>query len=324
MDPVTSLNHAARIALDDCLNLKPGEELLVLTDPSRTVIAHAFVDTARQSGIPVIYTEMPQLVHHGQEPPAAIARLMCEFDVVVIPTMFSLSHTDACRRACDAGARIATMPGILEETMRRCLSADYHAIAERTQKVSRILTAGQRVRVLSAAGTDLEFSIEGMTAFASTGLIHSRGSRDNLPSGECSIRPADGSANGTVVIDGSMAEIGHLEPGGEIIQIHFQDGLAVRIEGGEAATRLQELLASTGPAAFTLAEFGVGTNDAARIIGNTLEDEKVMGTIHVSLGNNIALGGNADVPIHLDGVVRQPTVQVDDKIIVQNGELFIT
>ena len=41
-------------------------------------------------------------------------------------------------------------------------------------------------------------------------------------------------------------------------------------------------------------------NESTRPIWFVLEDEKVMGTIHVALGNNITMGGTCDVSLHLD------------------------
>jgi hypothetical protein len=45
-----------------------------------------------------------------------------------------------------------------------------------------------------------------------------------------------------------------------------------------------------------LAELGVGTNEQARLTGNVLEDEKILGTIHVAFGASAAIGGTVSVP----------------------------
>ncbi len=74
---------------------------------------------------------------------------------------------------------------------------------------------------------------------------------------------------------------------------------------------------------YNIAEFAVGLNNKAKIIGNILEDEKVYGTAHVALGNNKSYGGKIDVPIHLDGVFDKPTVFIDNKKIMDNGKLII-
>jgi len=318
-----TLEGAALIALRDCMKVKADEKVLVLTDTALAPIGRALADAARSIGSFTVFVEMPVMERNGQEPPAAIAELMKAFDAVAIPTEKSLTHTAARREACAAGARIATMPGILEQTMIRCLNADYYAIAERTERVTAILTAAKSVHVTTPLGTDLAFSIEGIAGISSTGLIHKTGASGNLPSGESYMRPLEGTAKGVLVVDGSMAGIGNLQALGETIRLEVAGGRAVRITGGDAASRLDKMLADVGPDAYTAAEFGVGTNDAATITGSILEDEKVMGTIHVAFGNNVSMGGTVDVPLHLDGIVMNPTVTVDGRVLLDAGRLVL-
>jgi leucyl aminopeptidase (aminopeptidase T) len=323
MEKITTLEGAARTALRDCLLLKPEETVLILADTALCRIGRALLEAAREIGSFAVYAEMPVMERNGQEPVEPLAALMKGFNVVVAPTDKSLTHTRARREACKAGARVATMPGILEETMIRCLSADYYAIAERTRKVTALLDAGRRVRITTEAGTDLSFSIDGVSALSSTGLIHEAGSFGNLPSGESYMRPLEGTARGTLVVDGSMAGLGNLIEMGEVIRFEIADGAATSISGGQAAVRLEKMLAAVGQEAFTVAEFGVGTNDAAIITGSILEDEKIMGTIHIAFGNNVSMGGTVDVPIHLDGIVQGPTVEVDGTVIIEKGRFNI-
>ena len=94
-------------------------------------------------------------------------------------------------------------------------------------------------------------------------------------------------------------------------------------EAREAA-RLRRLLESVGePEAYNLAEFGIGCNHGARVCGITLEDEKVLGTCHLALGNNIFFGGKTRVGIHLDGVLTSPTIYFDSQKIMEYGTLLI-
>ena len=74
-----------------------------------------------------------------------------------------------------------------------------------------------------------------------------------------------------------------------------------------------------GPEARNVAELGVGTNDCARITGTILEDEKILGTVHVAFGNNASMGGTVKVPFHLDGVIRAPTLVVDGEVLLEDG-----
>lgn len=315
--PHDELKAAARTALTDCLSVREGETLLVVSDPPCRTVGRAFVEAALEMGRYAVYAEIPPMSRSGEEPIAAVSTLMAGFNVVVAATEASLTHTAARRGACAAGARVATMPGIREDMVIRSLSADYNLIARRTERVRDALTAAGSVTVRSEMGTDLAFSILGITAIASTGLIRKPGDWGNLPSGEAYLRPLENTAEGILVVDGSMAGIGKLDC--EVIRIVVEKGRAVRVSGGHAAERLDRLLSSAGPKAYVLAEFGVGTNHAARIIGKILEDEKVMGTVHLALGNNLSMGGTNDVTLHLDGIVCAPTVELDGRVVIDGG-----
>jgi aminopeptidase len=123
-----------------------------------------------------------------------------------------------------------------------------------------------------------------------------------------------------LVVDGSMAGVGMTA---QPIRIVVKDGYATGITGGPEAGKLAALLEPHGLDARTVAEFGVGTNDRAIITGVILEDEKVMGTIHVAFGDNKSMGGSVRVASHLDGLVMQPTVWFDDRMIMDTGRLLV-
>lgn len=316
----TELLSAARTAVVDCLALQRDESCLVVTDPSRATIGRALWEVVVSQAPNSLYVEMPEGPRDGAEPPPAVAQLMCEVDVVVAPTKRSLTHTQARRDACAMQTRVATLPGINETTMVRCLNADYRAIAARAQRAAELLTRARRVHVWTESGTDITFSVEGIEALASTGLILQPGNFGNLPSGEAYLRPLEGTAEGRVVIDGSMAGVGALLDTDPIVWDVSAGRISV-VEEGDGAAALGELLASVGPGAYLLAEFGVGTNDAARVVGNILEDEKVLGTVHFAVGNNVSMGGTNNVPIHLDGVLLAPNADLDDRPLLRDGKL---
>ena len=314
---MSELRAAVTVALRDCVGLRRGESLLVLTDEWLAPIGRALLEVGRTLTDRVLYLEMTSAGVDGAEPPDEVARLMAAVQVVVAPTRRSLTHTAARRAACAAGARVATMPGITEDTLVRCLQADYHRIASRTDFVADVLTRGRVARVTTPAGTDVTLPIEGIRAIASKGLVLEPGQFGNLPSGEAYLMPQERLSQGVVVVDGAMAGMGIIEDAP--IRIDVEDGMAVRIEGGREARRLRELMDAAGPQARTVAELGVGTNDRATITGTILEDEKILGTVHVAFGNNASMGGTVNVPFHLDGVLLRPTLVVDDHVLLEEG-----
>jgi aminopeptidase len=315
-----ALLSASVIAVRDCMGARPGERVLVVTDEKLRAIGYALHEAAVSLSLDVVLVEMRPRSTNGEEPPPEVAELMGKFDVVLCPTSKSLTHTDSRRAASASGARVATLPGVTEEIMVRCMNADYQAIADRTYRLCDLLGKTHTVRVTAPAGTDVTMPIEGRQPHASSGLFRERGQWGNLPTGEAYLAPLEGASRGVVVVDGSMAGVGMVR---QPIRIVVEDGYATSITGGAEAERLRALFEPHGKDARTVAEFGIGTNDKAILTGVILEDEKVMGTIHVAFGDNKSMGGSVRVASHLDGLIKQPTVWFDDEIVMRDGELLV-
>ncbi len=318
---LSELDKASIIAIRDCMGAQKNETVVIVTDEFKRKIGYSLYQNALRLGYESLCIEMKSREMHGQEPPNQVAELMRMFDVVLCPTEKSLTHTSARRTASESGVRVATFPGITPEVMIRGLNADYHRIASLTIKLKEILDNVYHVRVTSAIGTDIEMDISGRPAFASKGLFHKKGESGNLPTGEAFLAPLEGKSNGVFYVDGSMAGIGVVK--GKPIKVEVKDGIAFNITGGAQAKKLNAMIDKYGSLARNIAEFGIGTNYKAKLSGVLLEDEKVMGTIHIALGNNKSMGGTVDVPIHLDGVVKKPNVFFDGKMIMKNGKLLI-
>jgi aminopeptidase len=310
---------AVRTALVDCMEINRGEDVLVVTDPAKRAIAEAIVATARELGAEVVLMEMSEREAHGGEPTRSVAAAMLACDAILAPTSKSLSHTEARKAANDNGARVATMPDITEEMLVRTMSADYHAVKQRSDAIARLLTDGREVRISSSLGTDVVFSIEGRKGLSDDGRIASPGAFGNLPAGEGFIAPVEGMTNGRLVFDGSVWPIGRLETP---MAVDVVDGYATSFSG-PAGEQFRSILDKHGAEAFAVAELGIGTNEAATLTGNVLEDEKIIGTIHVAFGDNHSFGGTIRVSSHQDGVVLQPTADIDGTRLLEDGRLLV-
>ena len=318
---LSKLDKASVIAIHDCMGAQQGESILIIADEQKKKIGYNLYQNALRLGYESLYVEMKSREMHGTEPPKQVAELMKMFDVVLCPTAKSLTHTNARREASALGARIATFPGITEEIMIRGLNADYNKIAAITNRLTQILNEVNSVRVITPIGTDITMDITGRKAISSNGLFHKKSESGNLPTGESYIAPIEGKSNGVFCVDGSMAGIGVIK--GKPIRIEVKNGIAVNISGGAQAKKLNSIIDKYGEPGRNIAEFGIGTNNKVKLSGLLLEDEKVMGTIHIALGDNKSMGGNVCVPIHLDGVVKKPSVYFDGKMIMKNGKLLI-
>ena len=302
------------------MGLRAGERVLVVTDEPSRLLGEACRRAAEALGNSVTLAEIPVPASNGAEPPPEVAAMMRTYDVVLCPTSKSLTHTDSRRAASAAGVRVATLPGVTEEIMVRCMNADYGRIAERTHRLCAMLAKTSSIRVKAPAGTDITMPIAGRTAHASSGLFRERGMWGNLPTGEAYLAPVEGASEGVVVVDGSMAMVGLVKTP---IRIEVRAGYAEAITGGEEAARLVALLEPHGRDARTVAEFGVGTNDRAILTGRIIEDEKVMGTVHIAFGDNKSMGGSVRVASHLDGLITRPDVWFDDRQVMGAGRFLV-
>ena len=291
----------------ECYGVKKGESVLIIVDTSTpSSIGNSLFDAARNLGCEVMIITMLPRTRHGEEPPHAVAEAMKNSDVVIAPTTFSLTHTQARINACKAGARVASMPGITEMMMASGgITADCSIINDTAIAVGKSLEKACKVRVVTESGTDIEFDLEGCKWMMDTGLCHESGRSSNLPAGELYIAPKD--ANGVFVVDGSMSGFGLLDSPLEFtVKGRYVTGIK-----GKLAKNLNAMLDKVGKKARNIAEFGIGINPKARLIGNVLEDEKVGGTVHVALGDNSTFGGDVVAGIHLDGIITKPRLFVD-------------
>jgi leucyl aminopeptidase (aminopeptidase T) len=314
------LLKSAKIAVHNCMGVKKGENVLIITDEPLRKIGQALWKAAKEIAGEAMLLEIISRTSNGEEPPSMVADFMKRFDVVLIPTSRSMTHTKARRDACEAGARVATLPGITEDSMKRTLSADYNKIAERSLKLIKILSGKKEAKVKTPAGTDITMKIEGRDWEPDTGLYHRPGEFGNLPAGEAYIAPLEGTANGVIIVDGAMAGVGVVK---KAIKLVVKDGFVTEISGDKSAKELEKSIEPFGKPARNIAELGIGTNDKARVIGNVLEDEKVMGTVHMAIGDNKSMGGNVSVQSHLDGILIKPTLEIDGQIIMKDGVLKI-
>ncbi|WP_366923224.1 aminopeptidase [Metallumcola ferriviriculae] len=310
--------QAAKNVLVSCMGVKEGEVVLVVVDTPQVDLGRAFYEQAVDLGAEAQLIQYLPRGNNGVEPPPAVAAAMAASQVVIMPTSTSLSHTQARKEANNQGARVASLPGLTKEMMERTLLGDYGEIARRSKTVAALLDDGEIVEITAPGGTDLTMSIKGRSGIADTGELAAKGSFGNLPAGEAYVAPVEGTASGKIVIDGAMAGIGKVS---DAITIVVANGLAVDFQGGKEALKLKQMLEQHGEEGRNIAELGIGTNDLAKLTGQVLEDEKVLGTIHIAVGDNHTFGGEVTVPVHLDGMVLSPTVKIDGKVVLDRGKL---
>ena len=323
------LKVSARTVIKTCMDVRRGENVLIVCDPTTGDIGQALHEAANERSDNVLLIVMPKARHHGEEPPSPVAHLMRQQQVVIAPTRYSLTHTRAIRQSLREGSRVATMPGMTNEMFSRGgMCADFSLIKQRISDLGPYFRRRRIVKVTSEQGTNVTFEVNWREwKLDDNGICNRPKMLTNLPAGKAFIMPREGSMNGTVVIDGSWESNLVDEP----ISLIVEDGIVMDVKGGTiAATIRQEfgeaakrLRTKDRENVWTMAEFGFGMNPQARLFGNVLEDEKRLGTCYFSVGDNTALGGTSAVGIHIPGVLKNANVWLDDTQLISNGEFIL-
>jgi leucyl aminopeptidase (aminopeptidase T) len=309
------LTEGARTAVTQCLAVQEGEEVLIVTDDERARIADALRQASQEAGGETMLLTFDGTGQHGTEPPETISAAMKTADAVLAPTTHSLSHTKARVEACEAGARVATLPGITEEIFTTSMLADYDDIRERSERLYELLEDADEIHVTSPSGTDMRMKARMEHWHTDTGKIDEPGAFGNLPAGELDGAPVQ--AEGQIVFDSFVLGGEEKAPQGTVVEI--ENGVATATS---EECPLQQAFREIDNAR-NLAELGIGTNPAATIIGNLLQDEKVMGTCHFAFGDNTSYDGGTSCDIHWDGIVQDPTIRFDDTVIMEDGEFRV-
>jgi aminopeptidase len=313
---MADLREATETVVRRCLAVKPDEEVLVIVDAATREIGEALRDQAASAGADAVLALMEARQMDGNEPPRSVAAALGGCDVFIAPTTRSLSHTVARKRATDAGVRGATMPGVTEDMLARVMAIDFDLMAARSRAVAELLDKGDTAHVTCARGSDLTLDLSGRAGVPDDGDLTARSAFGNLPCGEGFIAPLGG--EGRVV----ASSLGPLGIGEEPSTLTVTGGKLAAAEGGNGPEWIK-LLDEHGEAGRNLAELGVGTNDKARLTGLMLEDEKILGTIHVAFGASAGIGGTVSVPVHLDVVVTDASLEIDGRQVLDGGRFVL-
>ncbi|HEY5187762.1 MAG TPA: aminopeptidase [Solirubrobacteraceae bacterium] len=313
---MTELAAAVDTVITRCLAVQAGEDVLVIVDPATRAIGEALREAAAGAGADAVLAVMDERATDGTDPARPIAAALSACDVYIAPTSRSLSHTPARKRATDNGARGATMPGVTEDMLARVMAVDFDLMASRSRAVAELLSAAEHAHVTCPRGTDFTVDLSGRDGVSDDGNMTAAGAFGNLPAGEGFIAPLNG--EGTIVAV-SLAPLGlSAEPA----TLTVADGRIVAAEGGLGPQYL-ELLTAHGELGTNLAELGIGTNDRAQLTGNVLEDEKILGTVHVAFGASAGIGGTVSVPIHLDVVVLEASLRIGETTVLDAGRYVL-
>jgi leucyl aminopeptidase (aminopeptidase T) len=326
------------------MGAKPGERILVLTDFStadewvkmsfgrlsefteRSLLAKAVweIVAERLPDCHVEFSAYPSVGRNAGDPANEVAERMKSVDITIAITTYSLSHTDARENACKAGVRVASMPLFLADMFYEggSMAADYTAIRRESESFAKEITGAKEIAVTTKGGTDVKFSLVGRKGMSEGGIYAEKGAWGNLPAGEAYSTPLEGTGNGKLVVEKGWHP--YLK---ENMTITFKNGNVTEIlGGGSVGDELRNLLKpgineEPYSSRRNMAEFGIGTNPNAKRPDNTLESEKIRGTVHIAVGDNAHMGGKVHADLHQDFIQPKPNVWVDGRLIMKEGKL---
>jgi leucyl aminopeptidase (aminopeptidase T) len=329
----------AKQIVQRCLGLTRGQNLLIFADKTTTDVASTIADAAEHLSVPATIIFVPisqQRCIPDEMKLSLLAQGAAKEAWAILNCVNSSAECTPFRKFIletqwSARTKVGHMPGANLKVLQLA-STDFKKLISDCHAVEIALARGRTLEFISrtADGTlhCLTTDIGGWERLpvASDGVI-SNGVWGNVPSGETYIAPIEGSAEGSIVINGSIPGL-LIRPKEEII-LHFHKGRVVSIAPEQNRTALflkkeqiDRALDAGDENWSNLAEIGIGLNPTVdRLTGNMLFDEKKAGTAHIALGLNTFMGGLVNSKIHCDMVVRAPTIVVDGKTIVKRGKL---
>lgn len=303
--------------------LKKEEKVLIITDDNKLEIGQLIYRYAKERFDTTIIV-MPTRAYHGEEPPEPVVAALNNCDVAFGATTMSLFHSKARLEASKNGRMrwVGLVDYIPEMFETGGLTADFEEVARQIDRVAPQFQ-GKQFRLTAPGGTDLVCSVEGRKVVNDYGRALKAGDFGSPPNAEVALGPVEGTANGILVIDGSIPHplLNLIE---EPITCIVKDGLITEITGGRQAGVLRKILADyNDPTVYNVGELGLGMNEKNVLCGQMLPDEGSFGNLHVGIGKNLGFGGHVDSPLHLDMVIRTVTCVIDDRVIMKDGKLMV-
>jgi len=348
------LREAARIALTDCLAVKEGERVLMITNLGGDVFdicQELFRQAIELKAVPAMVVQQDK-DNFTMADPAVLDAIRGEPDVIIAICRGRIGkdpygmrigyvgrdgekYSHIFDKVLDGDRRCRSFwsPNCTREIFERGVPIDYVKLRRNAASLKERMDRGRSVRVTSPAGTDLRFGIDGRRGHYDDGDFTLPGKGGNLPTDEVYVSPSNGTAQGVIVFDGTVDLDTYAEMPDVPVRVMFEEGFATGISGGETARKLDALLKRSEAMARDrgmkeeerntrhLGELGIGLNPRAIMSCNTLEDEKVGGTVHFAIGMN--LENDAKALVHLDCLVLDPDVYVDDELVMEHGKLLV-
>lgn len=327
--------------LKNCLGAEKNHEILIIGDYGcqdyniSSILSGAYLKAAQKLKLnPNIIMQSPKL--RGEECDTKVAYALADLpegSVVIVNTSGKLGslrylgksfrkfNIKNKHRFCSS-SNLGMINNMDYHKVLGCLDVNYTELKRKSLALKDILDNGKQIELKTEKGTNFQASIYGKKALTNNAEFKNNGEGGNIPAGEVYIAPRAKRKNfGTVVIDGSLATREGTYLLKEPVKLKIENSEIIEISGGKGADILQRSLQwADENSSYTwgnrrIGEIGIGINPNAKIMGVTVIDEKTLGTAHIGIGSNAWFGGTIYAKIHLDQVMKNAKIYVDDRYI---------
>lgn len=320
--------------------VKPGETVIVLSQGNtRMDYADAFVTAARDLGAESFNLRLgntssvlngPAVLEVGINPlahnPAALEALK-QADLVI--DLVFLLWSEEQHEIQKSGTRILTCIEPIELLTQMFPTEDQR---RRVEFSSALISKAKSMRITSQAGTDVTYDLGHFPVVEQYGYTDQPGRWDAWPGGFVFTAGSPTGVNGTVVIDaGDIIAAPFRKYVNTSIHLKIENGLITQIDGEVDAEMMRSYLGSyKDPRAYAISHIGWGINEnvtwssmQTTLRSLSQEARSFYGNVMFATGPNTELGGDNDTPAHMDIPLRNCTVYLDDKKILENGEFLL-
>lgn len=314
----------AKIILKDWIELKEGENLLIVIDQEGIDEGELLLQEAEKIGgigkVEVMDSSNKQAGEVYDENEKAFDG----YDVIIGAASYSLITVNATKYAVSRGSRFLSLPLNVNDD-RSMLEYDFIRMDPKVSKmmasfIQDTIDKGKKIEIKSKSGTNLTVYKENRK----TGLFNGNlkdGEGISSASFEIYVPIEETKTQGTLIVDGSLGYIGAPK---ENVKIEIKDGEIEYIQDNESGRKLKKYFKEFKDEEMcTTSEFGIGLNLLSQTVGNSyIEDESAYKIFHIGFGRNTALGGTHDATGHFDLVGMYPDIYVDGKMIIKEGNIL--
>ena len=300
---------AARIVVNDVLNIRDDETVLISNDSRKTQeLSSLLAGAIWEANAAPVEVFMTRLRRPGIPVPDLIAAAAQHADVWIELNEIYILGTPVDHDARRAGMRrFYSLSGMtVGDLILLELNVDRPALTELGERLGELTTGKEELRITCDNGSDFRASIRDRVASPDT---------STMPLGQTHISPVEESVKGHLVFDGTAFPPDSLGVLADTITVEFSEGLS-RVSG---AGRESEVLAgwwewNDDPGIYRLNHVSYGYHPNVPLpTGRLVADERVFGCLCVGFGPP------QPYTCHSDLTILGATVHVDGELLQRKG-----